>query len=135
MLEKHVYAFVKSLKAFRVYILHAQIIAYVPSFYVREILVQPNIDGKRSKWVNNILEFDLEIKPTKLIKGQGLAKLLAEENCRVLGLKFMDDNLEGKISKPMDSMAVDVKLVEYKCYKISFIFCIILNLLQILIKS
>jgi hypothetical protein len=37
-----------------------------------------------------ILEFDLEIKPTKLIKGQGLAKLLAEENCTALGVEFID---------------------------------------------
>lgn len=96
MLEKHAYALVKALKTFRVYILHAQVIAYVPSSTIREILAQPDIDGKRSKWVTKVLEFDLEIKPTKLIKGQGLAKLLAEENCKVLGLNFMDDNLEGK---------------------------------------
>ena len=47
MLEKHAYALVKSLKAFRVYILHAQVIASVPSSSVREILVHPDIDGKR----------------------------------------------------------------------------------------
>ena len=51
MLEKHAYALVKDLKAFEVYILHTQIIVYVPSSVVREILVQPDIDGKRSKWV------------------------------------------------------------------------------------
>ena len=97
MLEKHAYALVKAMKAFRVYILHAQVIYYVPSFAVREILVQLDIDGKIRKWVTKVLEFDLEIKPTKLIKVQGLAKLLVEENCRVLGLNFMDENLEGKI--------------------------------------
>ena len=58
--------------------MHAQIIACVSSFVVREILVQADIDGKRSKWVTKVFEFDLEINPTKLIKGQGLAKLLAE---------------------------------------------------------
>lgn len=40
MLEKHAYALVKALKYFRVYIFHAQVIAYVPSSDVREILVQ-----------------------------------------------------------------------------------------------
>ena len=35
MLEKHAYAWVKALKALRVYILHAQIISYVPSSVVR----------------------------------------------------------------------------------------------------
>jgi hypothetical protein len=34
-------------------------------------------DGKRGKWIATILEYDIEIKPTKLIKGQGLAKLMA----------------------------------------------------------
>jgi len=117
MLEKHAYALVKALKSFIVYILHAQVIAYVPSSIVREILVQPDIDGKRSKGVTKVLEFDLEIKPTKLIKGQGLAKLLAEENCKVLGLNFMDDNLEGKILEPVDDMTVDSKLAKCNWYK------------------
>jgi hypothetical protein len=44
------------------------------------------MDGKRGKWIAKILEFDLEINPTKLIKGQGLAKLLAESNCKALGI-------------------------------------------------
>ena len=81
---------VKSLKAFRVYVLHSKVTAYVPSASVKDILIQPDIDGRRSKWIANILEFDLEIKPTKLIKGQGLAKLLAESNCNALGVIFIN---------------------------------------------
>ena len=98
MLEKHAYALMKALKSFRVYILHSQVISYVPSSIVREILVQPDINVKISKWVTKVLEFELEIKPTKIIKGQGVAKLLDEENFKVLGLNFMDENFEGKIS-------------------------------------
>jgi len=60
---------VKSLKAFRIYVLHSKIIAYVPSASVKEILMQLDIDGKRSKWIAKILEFILKIKPTKLVKG------------------------------------------------------------------
>jgi hypothetical protein len=37
------------------------------------------------------MEFDLEIKPTKLIKGQGLSKLLAEANCQALGISFTNE--------------------------------------------
>jgi hypothetical protein len=33
----------------------------------------------------------LEIRPTKLIKGQGLAKLLAEANCKSLGVGFINE--------------------------------------------
>ena len=39
------------------------------------------------------MEYDVDIKPTKLIKGQGLAKLLAESNCQALGLHVMAKEL------------------------------------------
>lgn len=71
----------KVLKLFRVYLLHMKIIAYVPSSVVREIIVQPDSEGRRGKWIVKLLEYDLGIKPTKLIKSQGLAKSLAESNC------------------------------------------------------
>jgi hypothetical protein len=35
----------------------------------------------------------VEIKPTKLVKGQGLAKLLAESNCRFLDLNTLSTNI------------------------------------------
>ena len=85
---------VKALKAFRVYVLHSKIIAYVPSASVKDILIQPDIDGRRSKWIAKILEFDLEIKPTKLIKDQGLSKLLVESNCKALGIIFINQQAE-----------------------------------------
>jgi hypothetical protein len=47
---------------------------------VKEILIQLNIDGKRSNWIAKILDFDLEMKPTKLVKGKGLDRLLAKSN-------------------------------------------------------
>ena len=72
IMEKQAYALVKALKYFRVYILHSHIIAYIPNIVVKDILSQ-DPDGKRGKWIVVILEYDLEIKPTKLIKGQGLA--------------------------------------------------------------
>jgi hypothetical protein len=77
IMEKQAYALVKALKDFIVYVLHSRVTTYVPSASVKDILVQPNIDGRRGKWIAKILEFNLEIKPTKLVKGQGLAKLLA----------------------------------------------------------
>ena len=90
-MEKQAYALVKSLKAFRTYVLQSKIIAYVPSASVKDILIQLDIDRRRGKWIAKILEFDLEIRPTKLIKGQGLAKLLAEENCQALGISFINE--------------------------------------------
>ena len=35
----------------------------------------------------------MEIRPTKLVKGQGLAKLLAESNCQDLGLYVMAEEI------------------------------------------
>ena len=37
-----------------------------------------------------ILEYDLEIKPTKLIKGHGLAQLMAESNLQALDINMVD---------------------------------------------
>jgi hypothetical protein len=96
IMEKQAYALVKSLKYFRIYVLHSKVIAYVPSASVKDILIQPDIDGRRSKWIAKILEFDLEINPTKLVKGQGLAKLLAESNCKVLGVNFINTHSENQ---------------------------------------
>jgi hypothetical protein len=93
IMEKQAYALLKDLKAFRVYVLHLKVTAYVPSASVKDILVQPDVDGKRGRWIAKILEFDLEIKPTKLVKGQGLAKLLAESNCESLGVSFINTRL------------------------------------------
>jgi hypothetical protein len=57
---------------------------------VKEILIQADIDGRRRKWIAKILEFDLEIRPTKLVKVQGFARLLAKSNCKSLGVNFIN---------------------------------------------
>ena len=80
IMEKQAYALIKSLKYFRVYVLHSHIIAYVPRNVVKSILTQPGPEGKREKWIVVLLEYDIEIKPTKLIKGQGLAKMMKNLN-------------------------------------------------------
>ena len=80
---------VKSLKAFKTYVLHSQIVAYVPNFAVKDVLVQSDIEGKRGKWIAKIQEYDLDTKPTKLVKGLGLAKLLTESNFQALGISLL----------------------------------------------
>ena len=76
IMDKQSFVLVKAIKDFRVYILHSHTIAYVPNSVVKDILTQDNLDGRRGKWIAVILEYDIEIKPTKLIKGQGLGKLM-----------------------------------------------------------
>ncbi|XP_059067735.1 uncharacterized protein LOC131858500 [Cryptomeria japonica] len=46
---------------------------------VKSILTQQEVGlNKRATWVTKIQEYDLDIHPTKTIKGQGLCKLIAE---------------------------------------------------------
>ena len=61
-------------------------IGYVPSPAVKDVLSQVEGIGSRGRWIAKIQEYDLEIRPTKLIKGQGLAKMLTESNERALDL-------------------------------------------------
>jgi hypothetical protein len=76
IMENQAYALVKALKESRMNILHSHVIAYVPNSVVKDILTQPDPDGKRGKRIASMLEYDLEIKPTKLIKGQGIAQMM-----------------------------------------------------------
>jgi hypothetical protein len=89
IMEKQVFALVKAIKYFRVYILHSHTILYVPNRVVKDILTKDNLDGRRGKWFVVILEYNIEIKPTKLIKGRGLAKLMAESNFDALDIYFL----------------------------------------------
>ena len=59
IMEKQVYALVKALKYFRVYILHSHIIAHVPTSAVKGILTQPDPEGRREKWIATLLEYDI----------------------------------------------------------------------------
>jgi hypothetical protein len=103
---------VKALKAFITYVLHSKIIAYVPTCSVKYILVQPNSDGRRGRWLAKIQEFDLEVKPTKLIKGKGLAKLLAESNFKALEINHLQE-VEGFLDiNQFDVIAPATKISE-----------------------
>ena len=103
-MEKQSFALIKAIKDFRVYILHSNIISYVPNVVVKDILTQNGPDGKRGKWIAIILEYDMEIKPTKLIKGQGLAKFMAESNFNALDINFVValDDKEEKATPQLD---------------------------------
>ena len=88
---------VKAIEDFRIYILHSHVLAFVPNVVVKDILTQSDLDGKRGKWIANFLEYDIEIIRTKLVKGQGLAKLMAQSN-----FDCLDVNLIAEISELLD---------------------------------
>ena len=55
---------------------------------MKDVLTQPDLDGKIAKWIAKLIEFDIEVNPAKLVRGQGLAKLMAKENCELMGINF-----------------------------------------------
>lgn len=71
---------VKEVKAFRPYLVGGTIIAYVSNVVVKDVFIQIEVTGRRCRWINRIQEFDIEIQITKLVRGQGLTKLMAESN-------------------------------------------------------
>lgn len=89
IIEKQVLALIKEMKDFRIYILHSHTIAYVSNAAIKNVLVQIDQEGRRGKWIVAMLEYDLEIKPTKLIKGQGLEKLMAESHFHALEINLI----------------------------------------------
>ena len=56
---------------------------------MKDVLVQSDVEGKRGKWIAKIQEYDLDVKPTKLVKGLGLTKLLTESNFQALGINLL----------------------------------------------
>ena len=50
-IEKQAYALVKTVKDFKVYVLHSHVMAYVPNVVVKDILTQHDPNGRRGKWI------------------------------------------------------------------------------------
>eukprot|EP00253_Pinus_taeda_P026907 PITA_26907 len=75
--EKQAYAIFKLIKYFRPFLLktNTKIIVSFPT--VRNILVQKDVGEKRENWINALQEYDAEIRPTDIVKGQGFCKMLA----------------------------------------------------------
>jgi len=53
-MEKQAYALVKALKDFKDYVPHSNILAYVPTSTIKEIITQTNNEGRRGKWIYKI---------------------------------------------------------------------------------
>ena len=64
-----------------------------------DAIKHPDIYGNRAKWIAKFIEFNIEVKPTKLVKRQDLAKLMAEENCNLLDINCMGSNSDGEWTK------------------------------------
>jgi hypothetical protein len=79
-------------------------VGYIPHPVVKDILGQQDCLGVRGKWVSKIQEYDLEIKPTKLIKGQGLAQMLTEGNEQALDLVCQNSQARPALSPELQRL-------------------------------
>ena len=77
-IDKQYYAVFKVVKQFRPYILKNQTKVVVPHPAIQNLYVQKELGERRGNWVTTLHEYDLEFKPTTIIRGQGICKLMAE---------------------------------------------------------
>jgi hypothetical protein len=75
-IEKQALSLVKAVAHFRTYILSSHVIVYVPTSPVKMLLGQQLREGKWANWLEKIQEYDIEIKPLKIVRGKGLCKLI-----------------------------------------------------------
>ena len=76
-MEKQAYAVFKVIKYFRPFLLKTHTKIIVPFPAVRNLLVQKDVGEKRANWVTTLQEYDIEIKPANIVRGQGFFKMLA----------------------------------------------------------
>jgi hypothetical protein len=58
----------------------------------------------------------MEIKPTKLVKGQGLAKFLAYSNCRAMGVDYICNN-SANLQPQTNSSQINQNIIESEWYR------------------
>ena len=68
--EKQAYAVFKAIKYFGPFLLKTHTKIIVPFLAVRNLLVYKDVGEKRANWVTALQEYDVEIKPTSIVKGQ-----------------------------------------------------------------
>ena len=77
-MDKQAYAVFKAVKQFRPYILKNWTKVIVSHPAVRSLFLQKQLGERRGNWVTTLQEYDLEFKPTCIVEGQGLCKLMVE---------------------------------------------------------
>jgi hypothetical protein len=76
MVDRQAYAIFKAIKNFRSYLLKSRMKVIIPYPAIRNLLVQKELGEKRANWVTSLQEYDLEITPAQIVRGQGLCKLV-----------------------------------------------------------
>ena len=76
-LEKQSFVLIKVVNKFCHYILRSKVHAIVPDLVVKMLLMQNELGESRGKWMAILQEFNLEIQSMRLVRGQGLSMLIA----------------------------------------------------------
>ena len=76
-LEKQAYALVKEVGHFQTYLLNTPFTSLVPYPLVKMMLSQPLREGRWENWLAKLQEFDIEVRPMKVVKWQGICKLMS----------------------------------------------------------
>ena len=58
------------------------------------MFTQQEMGERRGNWTEVVQEFDLDIKPTKLVKGQGLCKLAVEAQDQAIPYSEWENKIE-----------------------------------------
>jgi hypothetical protein len=88
-IEKQAPSVVKANAHFITHILSNHVISHLPHSPVKMILNQQLIEGRWDNWLAKIQEYDIEIKPLKAIRGQGLCKFVTR--IEVVNTSFVDE--------------------------------------------
>jgi hypothetical protein len=70
--DQQAYDVFKGVKHFWSYILKSRMKVIVPYPAIRNMLVQKELLEKRVNWVTSLQEYDIEITPAQIVRGQGL---------------------------------------------------------------
>eukprot|EP00253_Pinus_taeda_P008100 PITA_08100 len=100
--EKQAYAVFKAIKYFRPFLLKTHTKVIVPFPAVRNVLIQKDVGEKRANWITVLQEYNLEIKPASIVRGQGFCKMLA-------GASHIPESL----SKEVQTYEVSLNDIEY----------------------
>lgn len=78
-IEKKALVIVKGLKKFRHFIACNKTTMSITHPSVTKYIMEGDIAEKRADWITKILEYDIDVRPTKIICGKGLCEYIAQE--------------------------------------------------------
>ncbi len=72
--KKKVLSVIRALKKFRHLLSHNKVQLLVSHATVKDFLLNKDINEKRAGWITRVMEYDVEIKVSNLVKGRGLCE-------------------------------------------------------------